>query len=254
MEKVKISIVSYLNSIPFLYGLENSPSLKNQIEISKDIPSKTAAKLKNREVDLGLVPVAILPQLNDYHIVSDYCIGANGPVKSVVLLSEVPLNKIEKVYLDYHSRTSVNLCKVLCKYFWNIQVEFLEAEEGFEKSIKETIAGVVIGDRTFQLNNKFTYRFDLAEEWHKWKNLPFVFAAWVSNHPLEESFLNHFNNALKEGLVKKELAIENYPVLNIEKKDKVEYLNKYIDYHLDASKKESMNVFLNYLKEMQDDN
>ena len=237
-----------------MYGLENSSSLKNRIEISKDIPSKTAAKLKNKEVDLGLVPVAILPQIIDYHIVSDYCIGANGAVKSVVLLSEVPLNKIEKIYLDYHSRTSVNLCKVLCKHYWKIDVEFIDALEGFEEKIGGTTAGVVIGDRTFHLNDKFTFRFDLAEEWHHWKNLPFVFAAWVSNHPLDKSFINAFNNALEEGLVKKELAIENYPVLNIEKKDKVEYLNKYIDYHLDTSKKESMNIFLNYLKELQDDN
>ena len=103
MEKIKVSAVSYLNTLPFLNGINNS-KVVDLMNLSLDIPSDCAMKLLNEEVDLGLVPIAILPQLKDYHIVSDYCIGAEGDVDSVALFSDVPLNEIENVYLDYQSK------------------------------------------------------------------------------------------------------------------------------------------------------
>ena len=73
-----------------------------KVELSRDIPSECARKLIAGEVDLGLVPVAVIPEVNNAQIISDYCIGAEGKVHSVLLLSETPLEEIEKVYLDYH--------------------------------------------------------------------------------------------------------------------------------------------------------
>ena len=91
--KIKVSAVSYLNTLPFIYGINNS-EVVNDIKLSLDIPSDCGMKLLSGEVDLGLVPVAILPQLKEYHIISDYCIGAEGKVDSVALYSDVPLDEI----------------------------------------------------------------------------------------------------------------------------------------------------------------
>ncbi|MBK8584164.1 MAG: hypothetical protein IPN88_01490 [Bacteroidetes bacterium] len=91
---LKISVVSYLNSKPFIYGF-NKTNFNSKAAIELDIPSVCADKLLTGKVDIGLVPVAILPKLKDYFIISDYCIGANGPVDSVLLLSNVPLNEIK---------------------------------------------------------------------------------------------------------------------------------------------------------------
>jgi chorismate dehydratase len=150
MKKIRISAVSYLNSLPFVYGLTHS-SLINECDISLDIPSVCAEKLINGTVDIGLIPVAAIPQVPNATIISDYCIGANGEVKTVCLFSEVPLNEIKTILLDYQSRTSVLLVKILAKEFWKINPEFINAEAGFEQKIKGTTAGVVIGDRTFEL-------------------------------------------------------------------------------------------------------
>ena len=68
MTKIKISAVSYTNTLPFIYGLENSKII-NHIELSKDIPSVCAKKLISNKVDIGLVPVAIIPKLNNYEII-----------------------------------------------------------------------------------------------------------------------------------------------------------------------------------------
>ncbi|NQX96939.1 MAG: hypothetical protein HRT73_03545 [Flavobacteriales bacterium] len=99
VKKIKVSAVSYLNTLPFIYGINNSEVMEG-IDLSLDIPSDCAKKLLSGEVDLGLVPIAILPQLKEYHIISDYCIGAEGKVDSVALYSDVPLNEIEYIYLD----------------------------------------------------------------------------------------------------------------------------------------------------------
>lgn len=115
--KHSVSIVNYYNTTPFLYGI-NHTNFISQIDLQLDIPSVCAQKLKNKQVEIGLVPVAILPELDHYHIITDYCIGAVGKVDSVKLFSEKPLNELTHVLLDYQSKTSVTLVQVLNKHFW----------------------------------------------------------------------------------------------------------------------------------------
>ena len=104
----------------------------------------------NDEIDIGLVPVAVLQKMPEYHIIGNYCIGTEGEIASVALFSEVPLSEIRKVYLDYQSRTSVALLKYLMKESWGINPEIIQAEnENYRDEIKGTTAGLVIGDRAF---------------------------------------------------------------------------------------------------------
>jgi len=248
LKKVKISIVSYLNTTPLVFGIENNLQFSNQIELHKDIPSECARKLIDGEVDLGLIPVAAIPNVREAHVISDYCIGAVGKVKSVLLVSEVPLQEIEKIYLDYHSRTSVNLCRVLCKELWNIAPTFIAGEASFESQISGTTAGVIIGDRTFHLNKEYTHQFDLAEEWQILTGLPFVFAAWVSNKKLPDQFITEFNQVMQDGLNHLDTSISSSTQNLISKTLLREYLTKYINFDFDKQKREAMNLFLSKLK------
>lgn len=88
-------MVNYLNTKPLLYGLERKP-ISDRIELVGDYPSKVAQLLINDEIDLGLIPVAVLPSLSEYHIIGDYCIGTQGEIASVALFSEVPMNEIKR--------------------------------------------------------------------------------------------------------------------------------------------------------------
>lgn len=247
VQKIKVSAVSYLNTLPFLYGINNS-EINDQLDLSLDIPSDCAKKLLSGEVDLGLVPIAILPRLKEYHIVSDYCIGAEGKVDSVALYSDVPLDEIESVYLDYQSRTSVNLVKVLAKEYWNISPLWKETSEGYENKIEGNIAGVIIGDRTFNLSKEYKYKYDLSEEWMKYSGLPFVFACWVSNIKLPKIFIEQFNEALNLGVNNIDKVIVNYSEKSISKQDLELYLKKRISYTLDDKKKLAITRFLNSIK------
>lgn len=241
--KVRISAVSYSNTLPFLYGLEHS-SISDIVDLSLDIPSDCAKKLLEKEVDLGLVPVAVLPQIKEHYVVSDYCIGASGRVDSVLLLSDVPLEEIKSIYLDYQSRTSVALVQLLAKEFWGIEPKWLPTQKGYEDLITGDSAGVVIGDRAFELSSNFNYVFDLSEEWNKLTGLPFVFACWVSNKKLDDGFVAELNKAFGQGINSIDTIVESHKYPH----DLLDYLKNKIDYRLDDSKKEALRLFLSKIR------
>lgn len=246
MQKIKISIVSYLNSKPFIYGIEHS-DLQSQISLQLDMPSLCAQNLVDGNVDVGLIPVAVIPLLKEHYIISDYCIGAVGKVNSVILYSDVPLDEIGSVLLDYQSRSSVTLVKVLAQNYWKITPQWIKAEANYENNVSGTTAAVIIGDRTFGLEGKYKYAYDLAEEWQKMTGLPFVFACWVANKKLPDAFIDSFNTVLRYGLDHRAELIEQ---LNAEKKyntDIETYLMKSISYELTDEKKKALALFLDYI-------
>jgi len=243
MVKYKVSAVSYLNTIPFIHGL-NQSELIYDIDLQLDYPSICADKLINGIVDLALVPVVVIPKLKNPYIISDYCIGANGSVDTVCLYSDVPIHQIESIGLDYQSRTSVMLLKLLLKDYWKLDPVFINEEVGFEDKIKGKHAALVIGDRAFTMNDRHEFIYDLSDIWTEMTGLPFVFAAWVSNSQLSQDFINTFNKALEEGLanIARALALEGDSYPNC--KNPEDYLNNKISYSLDSEKKKGMELFL----------
>ncbi|MBN8696723.1 MAG: menaquinone biosynthesis protein [Bacteroidetes bacterium] len=249
MSKFKISVVSYLNSKPFIHGLKES-GIMDDIDLQLDIPSVCAQKLLDNKVDVGLIPVAVIPLLKESYIISDYCIGAVGKVASVCLYSQVPLNEIKTILLDYQSRTSVTLVKVLAKEHWNIDPEWKNAEADFEEKIEGNTAAVIIGDRTFGIEEKYPYRYDLAEEWQKLTGLPFVFACWVSNRALPSGFIAQFNEALKKGMEAIDTVSNEIAAGGTYTTDVAYYLKNNISYTFDQPKKQGLELFLKHLKSL----
>ena len=243
-KKIRVGIVNYLNTKPLLYGLERPP-IKDLIELAGNYPSKVAQMLLNDEIDLGLVPVAILSQLPEYHIEGDYCIGTEGEIASVALFSEVPIHEIKKVYLDYQSRTSVELLKFLMKEYWGIKPEIVQAEnDEYREEIKGTTAGLVIGDRAFEQRKISTFIYDLGSEWRKITGLPFVFAAWVSTKKLPADFIEMFNQANALGLQHVDEIVNENP---FELYDLSKYYKLHLSYKFDEQKKKGMELFLKYI-------
>jgi len=252
MEKLKIVLVSYHNSLPFLYGLEHSDFVKENCEIILKYPSDGAQMLLRKECDIALVPVGIIPQLKISYIVSKYCIGAEGKVASVLLVSQVPLHEITKIYLDYQSATSVRLVRILAKHHWKIQPEFVDAKPGYETKIKGTTAGVIIGDRTFEYTD-FNYKYDLSEEWTKLTGYPFVFAAWLASKPVKPEVKKALNEALEYGVSHIEDVIQAYRKRFSPNFNAVDYYTKNISYYLNEQKSKGMNTFIKYVCVMNRD-
>ena len=244
---IKISTVSYTNSLPFIYGL-NHHDIKNQIELSLDVPAVCAQKLINNQVDIGLIPVAALLNLPHYEIISDYCIGANGSVNSVYIFSNCPINEVQFLQLDPQSKSSNNLALVLLKNYWKTSPKLIENASNYAVSEDLHTAFVQIGDRTFGKLNHHAFAYDLAEEWKNFTGLEFIFAAWVANKKIEHQFINHFNEALKLGLNSKEDVLKDIkPFKDFDLKD---YLFNKIDYQLTDNKKEALKLFHRYILDL----
>ena len=242
---MRVGAVSYLNTKPLLYGLQHH-AISESIELIEDYPANLARALEENTIDIGLVPVAVIPKLPEAHIISNYCIGATGPVASVSIFSQVPMESITSLYLDYQSKTSVNLARILLKNYWKQDVLLLEASSNFMDLIDGSTAAVIIGDRALEKYNSYAYRYDLAEAWINYTGKPFVFATWVANKPIDEVFIANFNEANGIGLKNIDTVVQQLSHKN-NSYDLHTYFTKNISYTLDAAKKEGMAQFLSLL-------
>ena len=245
---IRISAISYLNSLPFAWCLEHSP-IMDEIELSYDIPSQCADKLLADKADIGLIPIVETLRMPEHHIVSDLCIGADNEVRTVILSSETPLDDISTIYLDHHSRTSVALTKVLAQHYWKIAPEWVHFSDDITSYPRTgRSAAVVIGDKTFGLQSPCIY--DLAVEWRKFTGLPFVFACWVANKPIDEGFLSRFIEAMSDISGNMNAIVEHYKNREPAGVDLRDYWTNNISYPLTADKREGLELFLKYVREM----
>lgn len=239
---IRVVAVSYVNTFPFLHGIGKDPLLNDAIDLKLAIPSECARMMLEGEADLGLVPVAAVPQLDGAKVITDFCIGANGAVDTVCLFSEVPTTEVDEILLDFHSRTSVLLIRVLAERHFNIRPVWTPASDGFIDRIKGRTAGVVIGDRAFALRNRFPVVIDLADAWKELTGLPFVFACWVARVPLPQTFIDRFNAALRDGVEHREQAVRDRTVGDSTKM--VTYVRDRISYDFNDEKRQAMQLFL----------
>ncbi len=246
---MNISVVSYLNSAPLVYGITHSP-LTSDFSISKDIPAAGASKLASGEADLALVPVGAFPDPSEVTWIGNYCIGVEGPVRTVCLFSEQPIDKIRRVWLDPHSRTSVQLIRILAEHHWKVNWDFIPAQEGFENScITGEDAGVCIGDKVFKIENRFPFKYDLAEEWIRFTGLPFVFAAWASKKAPDPEVVRRLDLAQESGIgLIPEIAHEWSPKINLSEEEIRDYLTRNISFDLTDRKRLGMRLFLSLVK------
>jgi chorismate dehydratase len=244
IQKIKVGAVSYLNTKPLIYGFEQG-KMKDEVDLLIDYPANIASLLINNQIDVGLVPVAIIPQLKEHHIISDFCIGCDGEVASVCLFSNVTLQHIKTILLDYQSRSSVALLKILLKEHWNISPQLVEGTGNFEKDINANVAGLVIGDRALIQRQHSAYIYDLGLAWQQMTGLPFVFAAWVSNKVLPGSFIEAFNEANAYGFMHLQQVLEQNPVDYF---DLESYYSHFLKFKLDDRMKEANALFLRKLK------
>ncbi|RYD57972.1 MAG: hypothetical protein EOP56_06790 [Sphingobacteriales bacterium] len=242
--KIKVAAVSYLNTKPLLYGIERS-EMRKDIELVADYPAQVARALQEGTIDMALLPVAAIPGISGGRIVSDYGIAADGHVASVCIFSQVPMEEITSIYLDYQSRTSVRLAQLLLEKHWKKEVEFKQANENYIEYINGTQAGVIIGDRALKQLTNFEYVYDLASGWKDYTGLPFVFAAWVANKELPADFVQSFNKANALGLQHIDEIVEAnpFPYYDLKK-----YYTEDIHYHLDEEKKKGLNKFLELIQ------
>lgn len=232
---MKVVIVGYLNTMPFIQGLKHYG-----LEIIKAHPAKCAEILHEGQVDAGLVPLGALEEDQTYYLLKDFGISCNGEVRTVCLFGETPIEEWEEVVLDYQSRTSVLLAQILLKEYWSLKPTIIKGYPGYEKEIKGSKGGLIIGDRAFEYEEKLPYKYDLGAIWKEMTGLPFVFALWVATKPLSIKQRDLLENALEYGIKNFEMtdSMVNLPL------DAKAYFKKNIEYEIDFAKQKAVQLFL----------
>ena len=254
MERLRISAISYLNTAPLMWDFENGSAGAN-FDISYTLPSQCAADLKAGTADIGIIPAAAYTAIPDLVILPGVAIASKQAVRSILLVSKVPIEQIKTVALDTSSMTSGALTKVLFAKCWKRTPEFKPMAPDIDQMLHEHDAGLVIGDPALQIDRSRYITFDLAEEWICFTGKPFVFAFWaVRRAAAQETDLDLasiFQQSRDHGLEHVHQIAKNWaPRLGLTEETVISYLRENIHYSLDNDCLEGLRLFYQYAQEI----
>jgi chorismate dehydratase len=178
MSTLRVGAVGYLNARPLVYGLDGR---SGRIAVRFDVPSRCAALLHDRSIDVGLIPSIEYLHRSDYRLVPGVGVVSDGPVASVALYTSKPVSAVARIALDSSSRTSVALLKVLCAAWFGIAPAFVTAPPDLASMVRDSDAALVIGDPALLVDHRALglEKIDLGQAWTTMTGLPFVYACWT---------------------------------------------------------------------------
>jgi len=262
MRRLRISAISYLNTAPLMWDFERGGvehSAGREFDISYTLPSGCARSLAEGTADIGIIPAAAYSEIPGLQILPDVAIASRREVRSILLVSKVPMEDVRTVALDTSSLTSVALTKVLFAKWLGGGRTFTPMAPEIDKMLGGHDAGLVIGDPALKIDRRRYHTLDLAEEWIRHTGKPFVFAFWaVRNDALAEASPSLdlpavFQNSRDHGLEPSSLnqiAREWAPRLEIGEGDVRSYLTQNIHYKLDPGCLEGLQLFYRYAAEI----
>jgi chorismate dehydratase len=254
--RLRISAISYLNTAPLMWDFEHG-SAGAHFDISYTIPSQCAAALQAGAADIGIIPAAAYVTIPDLVVLPGVAIAARRAVRSILLVSRVPLPAIRRVALDSSSLTSVALVKVLFAKWFGGGRHFVDMAPNLDAMLTECDAGLLIGDPALQVDRSRYQVYDLAEEWIGRTRKPFVFAFWALRAAVLEAssgvdLIQIFQTSRDHGLQPDNVArIARIwgPRLGMTVADVQSYLGNNIHYHLDPDCLNGLQLFYRYAQE-----
>jgi len=271
MRRLRISAISYLNTAPLMWDFVHG-NAGHDFDISYTLPSACARALETGTADIGIIPAAAYTQIPGLLVLPDVAIASRQPVRSILLVSKVPIEKIRSVALYTSSMTSVALTKVLFEKWLGGGRTFNAMAPDIDKMLAHHDAGLLIGDPALQIDRSQYFTLDLAEEWIRYTGKPFVFAFWAVRQdalcgdsrprlsasqsdalaPLQDLaaiFQQSRDHGLEPGNLD-QIAKEWSSRLNLTEPDVRSYLTENIYYHLDAACREGLQMFYRYAAEI----
>jgi chorismate dehydratase len=258
MRRLRISAISYLNTAPLMWDFEHGEAGRH-FDIAYTLPSACARALEAGEADIGIIPSAAYAVIPGLRVLPGVAIASRRAVRSILLVSKVPVEKIQTVALDTSSMTSVALTKILFEKWLGGGRTFTPMSPDIDAMLAAHDAGLVIGDPALQIDRSRYVTLDLAEEWIRRTGQPFVFAFWaLREKALREAapvpdLAGIFQQSRDHGLEQKSLdniAREWAPRVGISEADVQVYLSHNIHYDLDAGCVEGLQLFYRYAAEL----
>ena len=240
----RIGSISYLNVRPLIYGIED--------RVTATVPARLAELLHQKQFDVGIVPIAEVLRHDQYDILDSIAIGANGPVRSVLLFHREPIAKLQRIAVDPASRSSVMLLRILLRLVYQIEPEFYPRPA--DAKLSEHPAMLVIGDTAirYSLGNDTatTGVLDLGAAWREFTGLPFVFAVWAGQRGVfnDAGLRNLLLTAKANGRAHIDEIVRNSTEATPEFRR--DYFTNSIRYDLGAPEKQAVKTFQRYAVEL----
>lgn len=240
----RIGSIPFLNVRPLIYGIED--------QVVSTVPAQLAERLHHRQIDVGIVPVAEVLRHDQYDILDGIAIGANGPVRSVLLFHQEPIANLHRIAVDPASRSSVMLLRILLQKVYRIEPEFYPCPR--HAHLGEHPAVLMIGDAAIRYSlqpaDPGTHVLDLAAAWRDWTGLPFVFAVWAGQPGVfnDARLRSLLRTAKANGLANIETIVQTATEATPEFRR--DYLTHAVRYHLGAAEKEAITRFQKYAVEL----
>jgi len=246
----KVSVVQYLNTVPLIWGMLKGDE-QGKFELSYTTPAGCAEAVRAREADLGIIPSIEYQRLDRAQVIAGISIASKNEVKSVLLLSKVPVEKVTSVAVDNSSRTSAALVRILMRKFYSRFITVTPSAPKPDEMLGRADAALVIGDPALTYQGRAAHVYDLAAEWKRFTGLPFVFALWVGHEdPRLSKLRKDFESSRDFGLAHvDEIAGEYGPKLKLAPEAVKVYLTRNIDYSLDEDNRKGLRLFYKLARE-----
>lgn len=258
MRRLRISAISYLNTAPLMWDFEHTEAGR-EFDISYTLPSNCARELAAGTADIGIIPAAAYTQIPGLMVLPGVAIASRRAVRSILLVSRVPMDQVRTVALDTSSMTSVALTKVLFEKWLGRGRTFTSMPPDIEKMLAEHDAGLLIGDPALQVDRSRYHTLDLAEEWIRHTGKPFVFAFWALREAalretspvqdLAEVFQHSRDHGLEAANLDRIVRKWSHR-LGLSESEVRDYLRGNIHYQLDPACLEGLQLFYHYAAEI----
>jgi chorismate dehydratase len=260
LAKLRISIVQYLNTAPLVWGFTNG-SLRGKYDLSFTVPSLCAEALRSGAADIAIIPAIEYQRIDNLMILPGMAIASKNRVRSLLIISKMPIEDARNIALDSSSRSTQALTKILCDRLWKIAPEFFEMPPDINAMLQRADAALLIGDPALRLSitaeSDATHGpsgelvcsaasagvshagslhvYDVVEEWRKMTSLPAVLAVWAARSEVANAdVIEDFQTSRDLGLQNlDEISQQAARELKLPSEQLQRYLSKNIDFNLD---------------------
>jgi chorismate dehydratase len=205
LQKLRISIVQYLNTAPLVWGFTNGP-LAGKYDLSFTVPSQCAEALRTGAADIAIIPAIEYQRIPNLVVLPDLAIASQNRVRSLLIVSKKPIEQVHSIALDRSSRSTQALTRILAVEHWKIDPEFFETEPDLRMMLEKADAAMLIGDPALRMSvaiekkstvspqgraicqaatlgiasHEIFHVYDVVGEWRKFSSLPAVMAIWAA--------------------------------------------------------------------------
>lgn len=275
MDKLRISIVQYLNTAPLVRGFTHGP-LRGKYELSFTVPSQCAEALRSGAADVAIIPAIEYQRMDGMVVLPDLSIAAKRSVRSLLLLAKKPIHEARRISLDCSSRSTQALVRILCAGHWKIAPEFIEAAPDPIAMLADADAALVIGDLALGLAIRIEpaarrdpsgalvclpedadlairgaetlWVYDVVEHWRAMTALPAVMAFWAARRDIATpEVLADFLFSREFGVARiGEISAEAARELHLPAAALASYLCDNIDFSLDAENRRGLELYFEH--------